>query len=199
MRQVAPGEADKPMARALDLLEQAMVMFRAVPTNSLRSPFVPRKRAAHQLLPLDIGLALSSLGVRGEQLAGRAIESLLDGRVAEAFVGIQLLAAEPDHQRSLHFWTREGSAKSNAEIDYLIQTAAGPIPIEVKSGAAGSLKSLHQYLATSGQELGVRLCASRGSLDSQTVMMLDRSTLRYELRTLPLYLAELLPAISTSR
>jgi len=101
------------------------VLYRAVPTASHRLPFIPRARAARKLLPLDVGLALSQLAIRAEQLEGRACERLLEGRVAEAFVGVQLLAANPEQQRALSFWTREGRAKSNAEVDYLISGPGG--------------------------------------------------------------------------
>ena len=182
------------MAQALELLEQAMVLFRVPPTASLSPPFLPRRRAAHKLLPLDIGLALTALQLRSEHLRQRPIESLLDGRIAEAFVGIQLLAANPDQRRSLFFWTREGGSKSNAEVDYVVSTPDGALPIEVKSGAAGSLKSLHQFLASSRTRSGVRLSSSPGRLEQLEVGLPDGNMLAYELRTVPLYLAELIAA-----
>lgn len=191
VRQIAPGEKDRPIARALTLLEQAMVLFRVPPTASLSPPFLPRSRAAHKLLPLDIGLALTELQVRAEHLRQRPVESVLGGRVAEAFAGIQLLAANPGQARSLFLWTREGTARSNAEIDYLVSTPNGVLPVEVKASAAGSLKSMHRFLASTDAKYGLRLCSSPGQLDQLTVRLPDGSGLAYELRTVPLYLAEL--------
>ena len=192
VRGFVPGEKDRPLREALNLLEQAMVLFRARPTSSRTPPLLPRTRAAHKLLPLDIGLALCQLEVRPEHLAKSPIESLMNGRLAEAFVGIQLLAAHPERPRSLSFWTREGSAKSNAEVDFLVPTAAGILPVEVKSGAAGSLKSLHRFLDGSENPRGVRLSSSAGGLEDLQVDLGGRRILEYELRSLPLYLAELL-------
>jgi len=195
LRHLAPGGRDASIAKALDLLERAMVLFCAAPSSSHELPLIARPRAARKLLPLDIGLGLAQLEVRPEQLAGRAIETLLGGRIAEAFVGLQLLAREPSEPRCLSFWTREGTAKSKAEIDYLLPTRGGLLPVEVKSGAAGSLKSLHQYLHASGTHLGVRLWAARGGTEQLTVKMGSGAALEYELRTLPIYLAELLPLL----
>ena len=44
-----------------------------------------------------------------------------------------------------HWWKRD-SKNSTAEVDYLVELHSGIQPIEVKSGSAGSLKSLHQLL-----------------------------------------------------
>lgn len=191
-RHLAPGEKDRPVAAALGLLERAMVLYRVAPTSATRLPLSARQRAARKLLPLDIGLALSQLEISPEHLAGRAVESLREGRIAEAFVGIQLLAARPDQPRALSFWTREGRANSRAEVDYLLPSSEGVLPVEVKSGASGTLRSLHRYLATSEGDLGVRLWASPGGLEHLRVDLGGGEILEYRLRSLPLYLAELL-------
>lgn len=191
VRGLAPGEADRPVTEALSLLEQAMVLYCAYPTASRALPLVPRPRAARKLLPLDVGLALTELQVRPERLAEQPVESLLDGRIAEAFVGVQLLAAHPDAPRSLAFWTREGGVNSSAEVDFLVPTPDGVVPVEVKSGASGSLKSLHQYLAASETDLGIRLASQRGGIEELRVDLPQGGELRYRLRSLPLYLAEL--------
>ena len=118
---------------------------------------------------------------------------MTEGRLAEVFVGVQLLAAHPEQQRSLSFWTREGRAKSTAEVDYLVPTSAGVLPVEVKSGAAGSLKSLHRFLADSEGDLGIRLSSTSVGLEHLKVDMGAGNVLAYRLHSLPLYLAELVP------
>jgi len=45
------------------------------------------------------------------------------------------------------YWSRQAES-SNAETDYLVETSEGIFPVEVKSGPAGSLKSLHILLNT---------------------------------------------------
>ena len=195
VRNLAPGERDRPLTEALHMLEKAMIIYRVRPTSSKSLPLVSRSRAAHKLIPLDIGLALAQLGVRPEQLDGEAIETLMAGRLAEAFTGVQLLAASPERDRALSFWTREGKAKSNAEVDYLVPSPDGVLPVEVKSGAAGSLKSMHQFLAGSTGKLGVRLSAKPGGLEDLVVKLPSGKRLEYRLLTLPVYLAELVPEL----
>jgi hypothetical protein len=140
-------------------------------------PLVARKGAAHKLVPLDIGLGLSQLDVQAEHLTEQPIESIREGRLAEGYVGIQLLAADTRKRRALFFWTREGGSSSTAEIDYLVPTRLGVLPVEVKSGSAGSLKSLHHFLADANGDLGVRLSSSPGGLENLRVRVRDRGTL----------------------
>jgi len=191
IRELARGERDRPVATALDLLERAMVLHRAVPTARTALPLLGRGKAAHKLLPLDVGLALAQLGVNAEYLSGGPLEALMDGRLAEIFAGIQLLARRPDRPRELHFWTREGKGGATAEVDYLLPTPHGVLPIEVKSGPAGSLKSLHLFLAASGGRTGIRLCTRPGGTENLSVTLRGGPRLDYTLITLPLYLAEL--------
>ena len=83
--------------------------------------------------------------------------------MAEQFIGQHLpsiLAASPN--RELTYRIREGRS-SNAEVDYVIALNGNIVPIEVKPGATGSLKSLHQFvgenpfLVLCGFMLGYRL------------------------------------------
>ncbi|MFC1706507.1 ATP-binding protein [Planctomycetota bacterium] len=185
----SPGRKSRPMKAALSKLEGALLVTLALPTSSFDPPFRVRPRSAPKLLPLDVGLALSALGLDSLQVRAQPLEQLLDGRVADMFVGQQLLASPCGGHEPLHFWVSE-SSKGRAEIDYLL--AGGPSgsrAVEVKAGATGTLKSLHQFLWRSGQSLGVRLCSSRYSLEQHAVRM-PSGSLTYRLLSLPLYLAE---------
>ena len=59
---------------------------------------------------------------------------------------MQVLATYQDIiEPALYCWHRE-EAGSNAEIDYVIQHANQVLPVEVKAGSTGSLKSLHLFM-----------------------------------------------------
>ncbi|MCK4806004.1 MAG: DUF4143 domain-containing protein, partial [Candidatus Aegiribacteria sp.] len=62
--------------------------------------------------------------------------------LAEQYVAQELLA---HHGPDLFYWSRDARG-SSAEVDYLLAFNGKIYPIEVKSGAAGSLKSLHMLL-----------------------------------------------------
>ncbi len=63
--------------------------------------------------------------------------------MAEQFVGQELRSCSGEGSEDLHYWSRE---KGAAEVDYLARSGASVRPVEVKSGPAGRLRSLHQVL-----------------------------------------------------
>src|SRR3990167_10761960 len=68
------------------------------------------------------------------------------GALAEQFVGQELIAyANPYEKAQLHFWEREKKG-SDAEVDYVVMIGSDVIPIEVKSGMTGKLKSMQVFL-----------------------------------------------------
>ena len=62
----------------------------------------------------------------------------------------------------LNYWLREGKA-SNAELDYVVEMNGEIIPIEVKAGATGKLRSMHQFIAEKNLKRGFRFDTSRPS------------------------------------
>ena len=72
----------------------------------------------------------------------------------------------PDRKSDLFYWQREART-SNAEVDYLTQKGETIIPIEVKSGSTGSLKSLRVFLNSHNRSpYGIRFSISNFSLDN---------------------------------
>ena len=59
---------------------------------------------------------------------------------------------------ALHFWVRE-KKQSDAEVDFLYKFDGQVIPVEVKSGTYGKLRSLHQFLELSDISTAVRFYA----------------------------------------
>ncbi|MFV2074428.1 MAG: ATP-binding protein [Thermoanaerobaculales bacterium] len=184
----APGFRSQLMKTAVSKLEGALVVSRVWPTSSLDLPLRRRPKSAPKLLPLDVGIATHTSAVSSNQLRRLPLERLLDGRLAEVFVGQELLASRTDAD-SLFFWVRE-SSKGAAEVDYLLEAGDVALPLEVKAGASGSLKSLHQFLWRSGGMVGLRLYTGAYADERHTVRM-PGGELDYRLLSLPLYLAGL--------
>lgn len=189
----APGCKSQSMKNALGKLEAALLITRAWPTHSLDLPLAVRPKSAPKLLPLDVGLAIHTLGTGYQALATEPLERLLGGRLAEIFVGQQLLAGQMAAAEPLFFWVSE-SAHANAETDYLLPGPGFPVPVEVKSGASGALKSLHQFLARARRDLGIRLHAGPFA-DERHEVRTPSGPLKYRLLSLPLYLAEEVPSL----
>ena len=105
------------------------------------------------------------------------------GKVAEHIVGQELLAIQYNVLSELHFWTRE-KKDATAELDYVYIYDGRIIPIEVKSGATGRLRSLHAFMEQSPQHLAVRVYGGKLSINT-----LDTPSGKvYHLLNLPYYL-----------
>lgn len=87
---------------------------------------------------------------------------LLDrGAIAEQFVGQELLAyQDPLDEPQLYYWSRE-KRSSTAEVDYVLNFDSSIIPIEVKAGKTGSLKSLHLLMKERKLPIGVRISTQK--------------------------------------
>jgi uncharacterized protein len=81
------------------------------------------------------------------------------------------------------FWVRQKN-QSQAELDVLLEVDGRSVPIEIKSGAAGRLRSLHQYLDVSDTDFAIRLYAGPKSLEQHKTA----SGRTYTLLNLPYYL-----------
>lgn len=193
----APGHRSLAMKTALGRLEGAMLMTRVWPSSSTTLPLRARPKSAPRLLALDVGLALHGMGLQAGSARAIPLERLMDGRLAELFVGQQLLAGSHPPVESLYFWVRE-TARSDAEVDYLLPGPVAPVPLVVKSGTPGTLKSLHQFLWRSGLRTGLRLWP-HPKADQRLEVAFPDGPLGCRLISLPIYLAEeiwsLLPSL----
>jgi len=72
-------------------------------------------------------------------------------------VGQEFLAYQNVYQEaSLYYWVRE-APNSSAEVDYLIPYIGKAIPVEVKSGKTGRLRSMHLFLEKYQCLMGLRI------------------------------------------
>jgi hypothetical protein len=139
----------RELAPALDLLCKAGVVHKVVHSSGGGLPLSVHAKPDHfKPLFLDVGLAQSVLGLDDALwLLDPETATLNKGSLIEAFVGQELMALAPPWQKErLFFWHREARG-SSAEVDYLMALEGNILPVEVKSGAHGHLKSLHIFLA----------------------------------------------------
>ena len=92
---------------------------------------------------LDIGLLQRICQVPAElELKQENLLAMYRGKLAEQFVAQEMLVK---NSSELFYWARDVRG-SSAEVDYLAVRQGIIYPVEVKSGASGSLKSLHLML-----------------------------------------------------
>ena len=84
-------------------------------------------------------------------------------------------------------------SNSSAEIDYLIPYQSTVVPVEVKAGKTGTLKSLHLFTAEKHSPLAVRFNTDIPSVVDIAVKPGSKHAFR--LLSLPLYLVTQLPRL----
>ena len=110
------------------------------------------------------------------------------GAVAEQFVGQHLLYGGPRYETPvLYYWTRE-ARNAAAEVDYLMAPGRQVVPVEIKAGTTGSLRSLHQFLKEKRRDFGLRFNADVPSLLRDSKGLPDGTRIDYHLLSLPLYM-----------
>jgi hypothetical protein len=148
----------------------------------------------YKLLFLDVGLMNAISGLNWRVISQLDDKKLVnEGAMAEQFIGqhLQSLLSESPN-RELNYWLREGRS-SNAELDFVIALDGKIIPIEVKAGATGSLKSLHQFMGEKQAPFAIRFDTSLPSQQQINAVVRSgkqRKEISYRLRSLPLYLVE---------
>jgi len=144
---VNPGIEAKFLKEALGLLCDARCLSKICHASGAGVPLLATtNERKFKIAFLDVGLMQNALGVQDSIILDNSIMQINAGSVAEQYVAQELLAcADPYSDKKLHFWAREARG-SNAEVDFLIEIEGMPIPVEVKAGARGSLKSMRLFL-----------------------------------------------------
>ncbi len=150
------------LKEALELLETAGVVKRVWQTSASG---IPLSTGVHEsifkVIFLDIGLFHAISGLYSETAQETDFNAIFKGAVAEQFVGQELLACLSPYTKSeIWYWGRSVKS-STAEIDYLVEKEGKIIPIEVKSGSTGRMKSLHMFIETRHSELALKISQAR--------------------------------------
>jgi uncharacterized protein len=150
------GYRSREMKEAFRMVEKTMLIKLVYPGTSVQIPLKPNLTRKPRLHVLDTGLMNHSLKLMGEMVFNENISDTYRGIIAEHIAGQELLASDFSIQNELRFWVRE-RADASAEIDYIFQHNGKLIPIEVKSGAIGKLRSLHQFMDQAPHNIAVRV------------------------------------------
>jgi predicted AAA+ superfamily ATPase len=183
------------LKKDIEILSMARVINKVVHSHCTGLPLqADIEEKVYKLLFLDVGLMNAICGLNWRNISQLDdIKLINEGTIAEQFIGQHLQAALAETpNRELTYWLREGRS-SNAEVDYVIALEGNIIPIEIKSGATGSLKSLHQFMGNKQIPVAIRFDASLPRLnDINTIINIgkQRKEISYPLISLPLYLVE---------
>jgi predicted AAA+ superfamily ATPase len=180
---IDPDIRSRDLKRALEHLEWAGLIEYIYVSSASGIPLSAQiKHSQFKICFLDIGLLQRFLQIDPEVVMKQDLILINRGAIAEQFVGQELAAYTDSSKRvQLFYWQREKKT-SDAEIDYLITIDRHIIPIEVKAGAYGRLRSLQQFMLEKKSPLGIRI--------SQNPLSFENNIL-----SIPFYLIAELPRL----
>jgi predicted AAA+ superfamily ATPase len=178
----------REVGEALWALDKSRLIQLVYPITSTELPAKLDYSRKPRLQFLDTGLLNYALGIQSELIGMRDFSDAYRGRIIQHAVYQQLQSQILEASLRLHFWVRE-KTNTTSEVDLVYQYHQFLIPIEVKSGPQGKLRSLHQFMERTNHSFAFRLLANTYHEESvQTV-----SGKPFTLYNLPYFLASKLP------
>ena len=177
--------------QALDLIIKAGLVLEAKHSHGDGVPLSAQAvEKVFKLFCLDIGIY--NRICRLNSLPDRALHDphfVNQGALAESFIAQQLnFGSSPARKPELFYWLREGRS-NNAEVDFLIEVGQRVVPIEIKSGKGGSLRSLFQFAQAKGSSQACRFDLNPPS--QQTIRHeMPHGPREIQLLSLPLYFCQ---------
>ena len=131
---------------------------------------------------MDSGLLLRLLGLENTSgpsemsrfiLVSTASDLVNKGHVTEMVAGLEMLKYNtPTQRHDLYYW-QNLSRGAQAEVDYVIVKDMNIVPIEVKAGTSGSMKSMYQFMSDKNLGYGIRTSLENfGKLDKIDILPL---------------------------
>lgn len=175
---IDPDSKSRDIKRALGLLKLAGIISPVYATAASGLPLGAQiNEMKFKLNFLDVGLMQNACGLQTELTLTDDLVQINAGTVAEQFIGQELRAYHDSYlEHNLFFWARDKKS-SSAEVDYVVALDSLILPVEVKAGKTGTLKSLKLFMEEKKSLFGIRFSQERPSLHDKVL-------------TLPLYMAE---------
>lgn len=178
----------REVGEALRALDLANVIRLIYPTKALSPPIVTDRKRRPKLQFLDTGLLNNALSIQADMLLINDMSDLHRGKLAQHIVTQQLISIETGDRYEPHFWVRE-EKDTSSEVDLVYQYRKYIVPIEVKSGKQGKLRSLHQFIERANHPYAIRMHAGQFSIEKVNTP----NGVPYLLMNMPYYLATKTP------
>ena len=178
----------REVGEAMRSLDDASVIQLIYPTTDREAPLRPDLKKSPRLQFLDTGLINHELGIQAEMLSLQDMSPAYRGSIIPHLVTQELISLNTLNNKKPHFWVRE-KTQASSEVDLVYTYQSKVIPIEIKSGSTGSLKSLHQFVERVNHPYAVRLYAGEFAV----VRTQTPAGTPYLLMNMPYYLGTKLP------
>ena len=194
---IDPLSQAREVRACIELLAKAQVILEVFHSDADGIPLAAQiDDRIYKLYLVDCGLLNSLSGVRKLSIDDMRQPSFInEGKLAEQFVAQHLIRLSSDSARPrLHYWLRERK-QHNAEVDFVVQIGTSVVPVEVKAGESGRMRSLIQFVAHKGVSTAVRFDLAPPTNYRISHGLPGTSDITCNLISLPLYAVEELPRI----
>jgi predicted AAA+ superfamily ATPase len=178
----------REVGEAMRNLHQAKIIQLIYPTTSTEPPILPDLKKSPRLQFLDTGILNYILGTSAQMLVLEDLSQSYKGAIIPHIITQELISIQSKKAELPHFWVRE-KKQSSAEVDLVYVIDGKVVPIEIKSGSTGTLKSLHQFIERTNHPYAVRIYAGEFDIQKATTP----NGVPYLLMNLPYYLGTLIP------
>ncbi len=193
---IDPDRQSRDIKLAINLLIKAGLITKVSHSDASGIPLKAcEDDRVYKTFFLDCGLLNRSCRVERIDLEDMTQTRFVnEGNLAEQFVCQHLLLMQAEHETpKLNYWLRD-KKRINSEVDFLVQMEREIVPLEVKAGKSGSLRSLHQFILAKKCPRALRFDTNTPS--RQLVEHKVRSgqgefhAITFQLTSLPLYMVE---------
>lgn len=178
----------REVGEAFRNLNLAKIIHLVYPTTALEVPVLPDLKKHPRLQFLDTGILNYILGIASKMIMMEDLSESYKGAIIPHIITQELISIQSRKQVMPLFWVREKS-QSSAEVDLVYEMKGMVIPIEIKSGSTGSLKSLHQFMDSVDHPYAVRMYAGEFKIQKSTTP----NGTPYVLMNLPYFLGTKIP------
>lgn len=178
----------REVGEAMRKLDDAKVIRLIYPTTNTATPVKPDIKKSPRLQFLDTGIVNYSLGAQPEMIGVSDLSNAYRGAIIPHLITQELISLNHLNDKKPNFWVRE-KKQASSEVDLVFSYLDKVIPIEIKSGKTGRLKSLHKFVEQSGHPYAIRIYGGEFKIErSATPNGVD-----YFLMNLPYFLGTKLP------
>ena len=179
----------REVGEAMRNLTHARIIQLIYPATNITPPLKPDLKKSPRLQFLDTGFVNYELKIQADMLTLTDLNSAYKGAIIPHLITQELMSLNSLNYRRPNFWVRE-KAQSSSEVDLIVQFKDKVIPIEIKSGKEGKLKSLHQFIEASEHPYAIRMYAGEFRVEQHRTPINKKP---YLLMNMPYFLGTKLP------
>ena len=178
----------REVGEAMRNLDEAKIIQLIYPTTDVEPPIKPDIKKSPRFQFLDTGLVNHALDIQAQMLGMQDLSTAFKGAVIPHLITQEIISLNTISSKKPNFWVRE-KRQATSEVDLVISHKGKVIPIEIKSGSTGSLKSLHQFMERTSHPYAIRMYAGEFSIEKTKTP----GGTPYILMNLPYYLGTKIP------